>query len=78
MTWKGVFLDSYFEGIGTNRREYGKEDAMVYKTVIWTLLHSCIISVFGCQDVARKPTVEATQQAGAAMEQQSTGQTLYV
>jgi hypothetical protein len=51
---------------------------MVYKTVIWTLLHFCIISVFGCQDVARKPTVEATQQAGAAMEQQSTGQTLYV
>ncbi|MHC4527814.1 MAG: hypothetical protein ACYS29_08050, partial [Planctomycetota bacterium] len=43
---------------------------MVYKAVIWTILHSCILSVFGSQNMAGKPTVEAVQQ--------STEQTLYV
>ena len=43
---------------------------MVYKTVIWTLLHFCILSVFGCQNTTRKSTVEAAKQ--------STGQTLNV
>jgi hypothetical protein len=51
---------------------------MVYKTVIWMLLTFCIISVFGCQDMAHKPNIEATQQAGTAAEKQSARQTLYV
>ena len=51
---------------------------MVYKTIIWMLLPFCILSVFGCQNTARKSTVEATQQAEAAMEEHSTEQTLYV
>jgi hypothetical protein len=63
---------------GTKRREYGKENDMVYKTVIWTLFHFCIFSVFGCKDMTRKPTAQATQQAGIVMEEQSTGQILYV
>jgi len=51
---------------------------MVYRTTIWTLLPFCIFSVFSCQDTAHKSTVEATQQAAAAMGQQSAGQNLYV
>jgi hypothetical protein len=40
---------------------------MVCKTVIWTLLPFCILSAFGSQGTARKPTVEATQQAAEQM-----------
>ncbi|MHC4621059.1 MAG: hypothetical protein ACYTEQ_25210 [Planctomycetota bacterium] len=51
---------------------------MVYKRVIWMLLALCVLSVFGCQDMTREPTVEATQEAGTATEEKSAGQTLYV
>jgi hypothetical protein len=51
---------------------------MVRKTAIWTLLPFCLLFVPACQNMERKSTVEATQQAVAAMEEQSTEQILYV
>jgi len=51
---------------------------MVRKTVVWILLPFCLLFVSACQSMARESTVDATQQAGAAMEEQSTEQTLYV
>ena len=51
---------------------------MVYKTAIWMFLYFCILSVFGCQDTAHNATVEAMQQVGTSVEEQSTEQSLYV